>query len=310
MATDETAPDLPIPDQGHGADSWLATLCASRHLEIVGPSRHGPDAIDVIESMMLHDQELWVVAPRPLGTAALDRFKDLLPVMGGRLWHPNVWPIPDGGVHEGRPYLLVPRFAGETLRERIADRPLPIAEAVDLAIALCRAVHFTHDAGFVELDLSANQVVLAAGRPPMIDLRRTLTRRVLEVEESWIHGGITGCEAPELLRGEEAGREADVYSLGAILYQMLTGRRPLTPGAAGLLAIREILERDPERPRTVNKCVDRAPRINLPAMPREAMDEPFRFGCIARGRISALATERPTAGLDRLVPTQVPEVGG
>ncbi len=258
MATDETDPDLPIPDQGRGAASWLSTLCAGRHLEIVGPSRHGPDAVDVIASMMGHDQELWVVAPCPLGAAALDRFKDLLPVMGGRLWHPNVWPIPDGGVYEGRPYLLVPRFAGDTLSERISDRSLPVAEAVDLAIALCRAVHFAHETGFVALDLSAHQVLLADGRPPMIDLRRTLTRRVLEAEGCWIHGGITGCEAPEVLRGEEAGREADVYSLGAILYQMLTGRRTLTPLAAGLAAIREILERDPERPRKVNKCVDRA----------------------------------------------------
>jgi hypothetical protein len=258
MATDDMDPDLPISDQGLGAATWLATLCAGRHLEIVGPSRHGPDAIEAIWSMMGQDQELWVVAPRPLGAAALGRFKELLPVMGGLLWHPNIWPILDGGVHEGRPYLLVPRFAGDTLRERIADRPLPVAEAVALAIALCRAVHFAHDAGFVELDLSAHQVLLADGRPPMIDLRRTLTRRVLQVEGCWIHGGITGCEAPELLRGEEAGREADVYSLGAILYQMLTGRRTLTQLAAGPAAIREILERDPERPRKVNKCVDRA----------------------------------------------------
>jgi serine/threonine protein kinase len=258
MATDETNPELPIRDQDHGAASWLQTLCASRHLEIVGPSRHGPNAVDVIEALVHQEKEIWVVAPCPIGPAALEHFNGLLPVMGGRLWHPNVWPIPDGGVHERRPYLLVPRFAGHTLSERIADRPLPAAEAVDVAIALCKAVHFTHDAGFCELDLSAHQVRLADGRPPMIDLRRTLTRRVLQVEGCWIHGGITGCEAPELLRGDEVGRAADVYSLGAILYQMLTGRRTLTPGAAGLAAIREILERDPERPPTINKRVDRA----------------------------------------------------
>jgi serine/threonine-protein kinase len=203
-------------------------------------------------------QELWVVAPRLLGAAALGCFRELLPAMGGRLWHPNIWPSVDGGVHEGRPYLLVPRFAGDTLRERITDRPLPIAEAVELAIALCRAVQFAHDQGFVKQDLSARQVLLADGRPPMIDLRRTLTRRVLQVEGCWIHGGITGCEAPEVLRGEEAGREADVYSLGAILYEMLTGRSMLTRRATGPAAIREILERDPARPRTVNKRVDRA----------------------------------------------------
>jgi serine/threonine protein kinase len=258
MATDDTDPHLPLPDQGDGAAYWLASLCAGRHLEIVGPSRHGPDAVAVIGSLTHHDLELWVVASHPLGATALDHFKDLMPAMAGRLLHPNIVQIYDGGVHEHRPYLLVPRSAGGTLRERIADGPIPVGEAVEVSMALCRAVHFAHDNGFVDLDLSPRQVLLADGRPTMFDLRRSLARRVLQVEGCWIHGDITGCEAPEVLRGEKAGREADVYSLGAILYQMLTGRRTLTRDAAGPIAIREILERDPDRPRTINKRVDRA----------------------------------------------------
>jgi serine/threonine protein kinase len=154
--------------------------------------------------------------------------------------------------------LLVPRFVGRTLRERIGYQPLPVAEVVELAISLARAVHFVHEAGLVHLDLSANDVLLADGKTPMIDLRRTLGRRVLEEEGRWIHGGITGCEAPEMLRGDKAGRETDVYSLGAVLYQMLTGRAALIRGAVGLEAIRNILELDPERPRSFNRSVDRA----------------------------------------------------
>ena len=207
MATDETDPDLPIPDQGRGAASWLSTLCAGRHLEIVGPSRHGPDAVDVVASMMGHDQELWVVAPCPLGAAALDRFKDLVPVMGGRLWHPNVWPIPDGGVYEGRPYLLVPRFAGDTLSERISDRSLPVAEA--------------------DVD-GATNVDPARGR---------------------------------------------------------SGSDTRNPGARSGTA--------PDGQQMRGPCL----RVNLPAMPREATDEALRFGCIARGRVGALAIERPQPGL-------------
>jgi eukaryotic-like serine/threonine-protein kinase len=258
MVTEDTAPDFPIPDPGNGPSPWLASLCAGRGLEIVGTSCHGLEAVDMIESMTLRNLELWIPAWNPLGWADLDRFKDLLAAMGGRLCHPNILPIYEGGVQEDRPYLLVPRFGGGTLRDRIADGPIPVGEAVELSIALCRAVHSAHDAGFVDLDLAPAQVLLADGRPTMIDLRRTLSRRVLQVENSWIHGGITGCEAPEVLRGEAAGPEADVFSLGAILYQMLTRRRTLTSHAAGLAAIDEILERDPVPPRTVNKYVDPA----------------------------------------------------
>jgi hypothetical protein len=137
MVTEDTDPDFPIPDQGNGADSWLASLCAERGLEIVGPSCHGLEAVDVIESMTLRNLELWAPAWHPLGGAALGCFKDLLAAMGGRLCHPNILPFYEGGVQEDRPCLLVPRFGGGTLRDRLRDGPIPVGEPVELSRPGC-----------------------------------------------------------------------------------------------------------------------------------------------------------------------------
>jgi hypothetical protein len=71
MAVDDTDPDVPIPDQGHGLAPWLAALCDGRYLKIVGPSRHRPDAFAVIQLTTGHDLDLWIVERHPLGAAAL-----------------------------------------------------------------------------------------------------------------------------------------------------------------------------------------------------------------------------------------------
>jgi serine/threonine protein kinase len=246
-----------IPAQGNDLAPWLASLCGGRGLEIVSPSHHRPDAFTVIEVTTRHDMDLWIVHRYSLGAAALCRFEDLVPVMA-RLSHPHLLAIYDGGVHEGRPYLLVQRLEGRTLKEHIGYQPLEIGEAVGLAISLARAVHHVHEVGLIELDVFTNNILIADDKTPMIDLRRTIERRVLKEEGHWIHGGIAGCEAPEVLRGDKASRETDVYALGAILYEMLTGRAALTRGAVGMQAVRNILELDAERPRSFNKSVDRA----------------------------------------------------
>jgi serine/threonine-protein kinase len=173
--------------------------------------------------------------------------------------HPHLFSIYDGGVHEGRPYLLVQELDGQSFRERIRSQPLPVAEAVELIITLANTVHFLHEAGIVQLDLIPIAIFLSKDHRWMIDLQRTIERRVLSEEGSWIPGGITGCEAPEVIKGRDVaiGREVDVYALGAILYQTLTRRAALIQGAGGLEAIRKILESNPEPIRTFNRQVDR-----------------------------------------------------
>ena len=152
---------------------WLVSLCGDQGLEIVGPSRHRPDAFTVIEVTTRLEKDLWIVDFSPLDASDLCRFEDLLAVTA-RLSHPHLVAIYGGGVHEDWPYLLVQHFVGRTLGQCIRDQPLPVTEAVELAITLARAVHFVHEAGLVQLDLVANEVLLVDDKTPVIDLRRTL----------------------------------------------------------------------------------------------------------------------------------------
>jgi serine/threonine protein kinase len=237
-------------------------LCGRRDLWVIGPSQHRPDTFTVIDLANRHDMDLWIAGRSAPGEATFGRFNDVANVMA-RLRHPHILSIWGAGVHEQRAYLLLEHVAGQSLKGRITAQPLTVAEAVELSIGLANAVEFLHRQGFDDLDLATIGVFFSEDGTLKIDLRRTLDRRVfggIESDGSFIMGGITGCEAPELIEGQvdRNGREADIYALGAILFEMLTGRAALIRGAVGLGAIRRILELDPVRPRSLNKSVDRA----------------------------------------------------
>jgi len=258
---DDTDQNISIPDQGNDVTAWLASLCGRRDLCVIGPSQHRPDTFTVIELANRHDMDLWIAGRSAPGEATFGRFNDVVNVMA-RLRHPHILSVFDAGVHEQRAYLLIEHVAGRSLKERIRAQPLTVAEAAGLSIGLAGAVESMHRQGFDDLDLTTTGVFSSEDGTLKIDLRRTLDRRVfggIESDGWFIMGGITGCEAPEMIEGQvdRNGRAADVYALGAILFEMLTGRAALIRGAVGLEAIRRILKRDPERPRSLNKSVDR-----------------------------------------------------
>ncbi|MGO9471323.1 MAG: protein kinase [Isosphaeraceae bacterium] len=201
---DDTEPDLLAPDPGNHSTAWLASLCASRGLRVVGPSRQHSDAFAVVEVTTLRQMNLCIARPCMLGDAAHGRFRDVVHLLA-RLRHPHLWAVLDAGVHEHRPYLLMEPFAGRSLKERIRDQPLSVDESVELIIGLADTMGFMHREGASGLDLTTSGVLYTEDGDFRIDPRRTLDRRVFGNIESdgWlIYGGITGCEAPEVISGQ------------------------------------------------------------------------------------------------------------
>lgn len=146
------------------------------------------------------------------------------------LSHPNVITLFDVGRHDGRFYLVFEYLSGQSLRAEMAGRPLRVRRAIDIAVQMADAVADAHAAGFLHGGLSPDSVVVTArgrAKVPAFDLAA-----VSGLEDR--NGGVRllDYESPEETRGERPDERADVYSLGAILYEMLTARRPHQRGAA------------------------------------------------------------------------------
>ncbi|MCC7412097.1 MAG: HDOD domain-containing protein [Gammaproteobacteria bacterium] len=141
----------------------------------------------------------------------------------GRLQHANIVPLYAIDTHDGLPHLVYQYVEGRTLRELLAtDKALPIHRALEISSALCDAMSCAHELGIVHRDLSpANILIDATGAPRVLDFGVASV-----VGTGTGHSDIVGTPnymAPEALNGQPAGPAADVFSLAAVLHEMLTG---------------------------------------------------------------------------------------
>jgi serine/threonine protein kinase len=182
------------------------------------------------------------------GAEDLARFRAEAEVVA-RLQHPNIVQIYEIGEEAGRPYLALELVDGGTLQKKLAGTPQPTRTAAHLVEILARAIHVAHQRGVIHRDLKPGNVLLAVpleddsgttdedgaqvaalyGVPKVTDFG--LAKRLGHESQHTRTGEILGTPwymAPEQARGKafEAGRAADVWALGAILYDMLTGRPP------------------------------------------------------------------------------------
>ena len=177
-----------------------------------------------------------------------------------RLDHPNIVPVYEVGEIEGQPYFSMKFVAGTTLARRLAEGPLLPREAATLLLPVARAIHFAHRQGLLHRDLKPSNILIdEAGRPHVTDFG--LAKRITDNTGLTHTGAILGTPsymAPEQVGGNrgEIGPTSDVYSLGSILYQMLTGRPPFQ-AASPVDTLLMVLEQDPAPPRLLNAKADR-----------------------------------------------------
>ncbi|HEY7328786.1 MAG TPA: serine/threonine-protein kinase [Gemmataceae bacterium] len=165
-----------------------------------------------------------------------------------RLQHPNVVRIMGVGNHDGHDYFVMEYLDGGNLAEKIGSQPQSPRQAAALVEILARTIHAAHERGIIHRDLKPANVLLAAdGTPKIGDFG--LARRnsvVARLTRSLQILGTPGYMAPEQAAGQSkrAGPASDIYALGAILYQLLTGRPPFQ-GDSAVELVRQAAEDEP-----------------------------------------------------------------
>jgi len=177
-----------------------------------------------------------------------------------RLRHPNILQIYDIGEAAGLPFVALELLDGGGLDDRLAGTPQSGKQAAELMVTLARAIHVAHQAGIVHRDLKPTNVLYTSdGVPKITDFG--LAKRIDSDDGHTESGQIMGSPsymAPEQARGDsrKVKSPADVYALGAILYEMLTGRPPFK-GETPMETVRQVLDDDPVAP---SRLVPRVPR--------------------------------------------------
>jgi len=173
-----------------------------------------------------------------------------------RMDHPNIVPIYEVGEHEGQPYYTMKLIDGGSLVNRPREN---IRSDVAILAAATRAVHYAHQRGLLHRDLKPGNILIDRDGTPFITdfglAKRTDGRT--NVTRTGAVLGTPGYMAPEQARADKAPTTAvDVWALGAILYERLTGRPPFAADTP-LATLQQVLESEPARPRSVNTALDR-----------------------------------------------------
>jgi len=174
--------------------------------------------------------------------------------------HPGIVPIHEVGERDGSCYFSMKFVEGGQLDEVVRRCPMSIRQAVELIAKVARTVHYAHEHGILHRDIKPGNILLdASGEPHLTDFGLA---RLLETESSVTQTldvlGTPSYMAPEQAAGNNASISGvtDVYGLGAVLYQLLTGQPPFAGGTT-YETIKLLLDTEPRQPRSLNPKVDR-----------------------------------------------------
>jgi len=190
------------------------------------------------------------------------------------LQHPNIVAIHEVGEHGGQHYFSMDYVAGRDLGSLVKDGPLSPRRAARYVTIIAEAIHFAHQRGTLHRDLKPQNVLIdAADQPRITDFGLAkIMKYDTQLTQSGVIMGSPSYMSPEQAAGRhgDIGPASDVYSLGAMLYELLTGQPPFR-GATAMFTLREVMESEPASPRRLKadippdleticlKCLEKSP---------------------------------------------------
>jgi serine/threonine protein kinase len=264
QAADPSAPD--DLDQDHRDPMIGRRLGTYEIVEQIGAGGMG----EVYRAIRADDQYRKQVAIKLVRAGqnsdfVIRRFKNERQILA-TLDHPNIARLLDGGTtEEGIPYFVMELIEGQPITEYCDSRNLPIAERLKLFAAVCSAVQYAHQRLIVHRDIKpGNILVTHEGTPKLLDFG---IAKIVDTESET--GPVTltifrvltpGYASPEQVKGEPITTASDVYSLGVVLYELLTGQHPYSaPGYTPHQIARAVCDVNPEKPSTVVRRTESSP---------------------------------------------------
>jgi tRNA A-37 threonylcarbamoyl transferase component Bud32 len=209
-----------------------------------------------------------------------------------RLSHPNIVGIMDYGDHEGAPYLVMEYLPGGTLKQRLG-KPMPWQEAVRILVPIAEALGFAHEHSIVHRDVKPSNILLTEkGQPMLSDFG---IAKILEGEDnqSLTTTGL-GVGTPEYMAPEQwtgqAGPLSDLYSLGVLLYELVTGRKPYTADTPAAILLKQTSEPLPRPSLYARDLPDGIEKILLKALAKKPEDRYTTMAALAAAMENLLAT--------------------
>ncbi len=220
----------------------------------------------------------------------------------GALAHPNILQIYGAGEDEGRHFIAMEYLEGSTVRDILQnDGPLPPNEAVPIAVQIANALQYAHSRGVVHRDVKPDNImVLPDGQVKLTDFGIAQIASDIETDDEPVVG-TPSYMSPEQIRGEETDPRTDLFSLGATLYEMLTGRKPFAADDVPSITHRILSDEPdpaPEIPAALRAAIFRA----LAKQPQERFESAREFG------IALLAAARPGADREAAAQTRTAAV--
>ena len=224
-------------------------------------------AVKVLRSQFTNDEEFVTRFRREAQAAA-------------KLSHPNIVNIYDVGKDKDSYYIVMEYISGETLKDRIIrDKVLPVETAVQIALEIAEALEHAHQNGLIHCDIKPHNILTTkAGRIKVTDfgIARAVTSATMTQSGTII--GSVHYFSPEQAKGSAIGAKSDIYSLGVVLYEMLTGNVPFQAETPISVALKHLQE-EPKPPREYNP--DLPPLLEALILKAMAKDPAMRFADIS-----------------------------
>jgi serine/threonine protein kinase len=215
-----------------------------------------------------------------------------------QLTHPNLVKVLDYGEYEGQPYLVMPYLPGGTLKQKIKGQPMPWQEAARLLIPIARALDYAHKRNLIHRDVKPSNILITeSGEPMLTDFG---VAKIIDEEATLdLTGTSAAVGTPEYMAPEQAtsknvDRRVDIYALGIVFYEMVTGRRPFQADTPLAVLFKQASEPLPRPSLFVTNLPKSVEKILLKALAKRREDRYQEMGEVANAMeslVSGIAQE-------------------